>query len=141
MSNPNQPTDVREVLCELADTWAGGEPPTTVTLANVNGEWVEDTSAFLIDMIEQRWYADDQLPGHTRDDIERITGQQVGTYGQAARALLDMLDETRSTTHKMAEAFDKPTTLDDFRVRMGIGRVILMTASLDDDGLLYLARS
>jgi hypothetical protein len=39
-----------------------------------------------------------------------------------------------------AEPFDKPTTLEDFRVRMGIGRVILMTASRDDDGLLYLAQ-
>jgi hypothetical protein len=32
------------------------------------------------------------------------------------------------------------TTLDDFRVRMGVGRVILMTASLDEDRGLYLAQ-
>lgn len=36
----------------------------------------------------------------------------------------------------MAEPFDTPTTLEDFRVRMGVGRVILMTASVDDDGVV-----
>src|SRR3954447_11959848 len=87
---PNQPTDAPAVMRDLIDRWAAdGEPPEEVELENVNGAWTASTAEFLEQMAGP---GGDTMPAHTREQVEQITGREIGAYGDAATALLVMLD-------------------------------------------------
>jgi hypothetical protein len=87
----DQPTDAPGVLRDLINRWhSEGQPPAEVALENVRGEWTASTDAFLEHMAGPDGEGD-ILPSAEREAVQEITGQEVGTYGGAATALLATL--------------------------------------------------
>jgi hypothetical protein len=76
----------------------------------------------------------------------RQTRARGGRYGRAAGVARRDESETsfgcrlrrRDDRRREAAISEKPSTLEDYRVRMGAGRLILMLAARYDDGALQL---
>jgi hypothetical protein len=92
----DQPTDANGVLRELIETWqAEGVPPEQVQLENVRGAWTASVWEFLGFMAPEPGHPD-TVPGEHREAVESLTGQEVGSYGEAAAALLALLEGEHS---------------------------------------------
>ena len=92
----DQPTDANGVLRELIETWqTDGAPPEQVLLANVRGARTASTWEFLDFMAHEAGHPD-TVPSEHREAVESLTGQEVGSYGEAAAALLARLQRQRS---------------------------------------------
>jgi hypothetical protein len=90
------PTDANGVLRELIVTWqAEGAPPEQVQLENVGGAWTASAWEFLRFMAHEPGHPD-TVPSEHRKAVESLTGQAVGSYGEAAAALLALLDGEHS---------------------------------------------
>jgi hypothetical protein len=92
----DQPIDANGVLRELIETWqAEGAPPERVPLANVRGARTASVWEFLDFMAREPGHPD-TVPSEHREIVESLTGQEVGSYGEAAAALLALLERERS---------------------------------------------
>jgi hypothetical protein len=92
----DQPTDANGVLRELIETWqAEGVPPEQVKLENVRGAWTASAWEFLGFMAHEPGHPD-IVPSEHREAVESLTGQAVGSYGEAAAALLALLERGHS---------------------------------------------
>jgi hypothetical protein len=92
----DQPIDANGVLRELIETWqSDGAPPEQVQLANAAGAGTASTWEFLSFMAREAGHPD-TVPSEHREAVESLTGQEVGSYGEAAAALLTLLERERS---------------------------------------------
>jgi len=81
------PGDVRDAFLEGVHCLIKSEPASEEPRAELRGQLL--TFSELCDLL---WSCDDTLPGDVARDVEDMTGEPVGCYAAAARALKDLLE-------------------------------------------------